>query len=127
MANEIPKHQIDTCVILEPDRTEDGRYCKRYLQKIDYNYKGSVSFPVISEIFLLFITTDSFNERYNFIEPILDMIKAKRIDFYAPKDIGDLLNKIKLADSRIKSTDREILACAAESKSDALITIEDFE
>ena len=111
-------------MILEPENTEDGRLCKRYLQKVNYNYAGILSFPVLSELFLIFASYENFNERYDFIEPLLSTIKARRIDFYSPKDIAELLSKIKIADNRIGSTDREILACAAEDNADALITID---
>ena len=120
----MPKHHIDTSVIVEPENTDEGRQCKRYLQKVNYNYKGVLPFPVLSELFLIFASSEDFNARYDFAEPLLGTIKARCIDFYSPKDIACILNKIRIADSRIGSTDREILACAVEDNADALITID---
>ena len=52
------------------------------------------------------------------------MIRVRSIQFYAPKDIGTLLNKIKSAENRIDQLDREILACASEDKAHSLITLD---
>lgn len=120
--NSVPKHHIDTSVIVEPERTDDGRYCKRYLQKINYNFEGTLSFPVLSELFLILASIEDFNERYDFLEPLLALIK--RLHFYAPKDIGNILNRITTVDSRIDDTDRFILACGSEDKASALITLD---
>ena len=48
----LPLHHIDTSVFLEPENTENGRYCKRYLQKVGYKYKGKLyhEFPASIEI-----------------------------------------------------------------------------
>lgn len=70
------------------------------------------------------MSTEDFNDRYDFAEPLLKLIKTKRIDFYSPKDTASLSNKIKLVDNRIGSADREILMCAAEDNADVLVTID---
>ncbi|MBI2578101.1 MAG: type II toxin-antitoxin system VapC family toxin [Candidatus Aenigmarchaeota archaeon] len=124
VSGQFPKHHIDTSVIIEPENTEDGRFCKRYLQKLNYNYTGILSFPVLSEIFVILNSLEDFNERYDFIEPLLAMVKSRNIEFYAPKDIGNLLNSIKSTEKRIGFVDSEIVACAAEDKADALITLD---
>ena len=124
MPENLPKHHIDTSVLIEPQRTEEGRQCKKYLQKLNYNYSGILSFPVLSELFLFMQAFEDFNDRYDFIEPILWEIKLRRITFYSPVDIGDILNKIKITDNRIDPLDREILASASEDKVHALITLD---
>lgn len=45
----LPLHHIDTSIILEPEITEDGRHCTKYLQRVGYNYRGVLSTPVLSE------------------------------------------------------------------------------
>ena len=124
MPENLPKHHIDTSVLIEPQKTEEGRQCKKYLQKLNYNYSGILSFPVLSELFLFMQSFEDFNDRYDFIEPILWAIKIRRITFYSPVDIGDILNKIKITDNRIDPLDREILASASENKVHALVTLD---
>jgi predicted nucleic acid-binding protein len=124
MPNNLPRHHIDTSVIIEPENTDDGRLCKRYLQKLNYNYSGVLSFPVLSELFLILQSLDDFNSRYDFLEPLLKTIKIRKIAFYCPRDIGNLLNEIKNNDRRIDNTDRQILACASEDKAVSLITLD---
>jgi len=121
----LPRHHVDTSVLVEPPNTEDGRFCTRYRQKLNYNYKGVLSFPVLSELFIIINSLENFNDRYDFLEPLLTLIKTKNVGFYAPKNIGNLLNEIKTADNRIAHTDREIMACASEDKSYALITLDE--
>lgn len=120
----MPKHHIDASVIVEPENTGDGRYCKRYLQKVNYNYAGTLSFPALSEIFMILASIEDFNDRYDFLEPILTIIKGKSIKFYSPRNIGKLLDKISSVENRIGHTDMEILACASEDKSNMLITLD---
>ena len=120
----LPKRHIDTSVIVEPESTKEGRQCKRYLQKLGYNYTGVLSFPVLSELFVILASIEDFNERYDFLESILATIKSRSIMFYSPKDISMLLREIKLAEARIGNTDQEILACVSEDKSYALVTLD---
>ncbi len=119
-----PKQHIDTSVLIEPENTEDGRFCKRYLQKVNYNYTGVLSFPVLSELFLIVQGLNDFNDRYDFLEPLLAMIKIRNMQLYAQVDIGTILNSIRIADNRISPIDREILACASEDAAQALVTLD---
>ena len=121
---DLPMHHIDTSIVVEPENTDDGRLCKRYLQKVNYNYKGTLSFPVLSELFAILASIEDFNGRYDFLESILATIKSRSIMFYSPKDTSRLLGEIKLAEARIGNADREILACASEDKSYALVTLD---
>ena len=77
-----PLHHIDTSVIIEPENTIEGKFCKKYLQKIGYNYRGALSFPCMSELFLIMNSFEDFNIRYDFLESLRAMIKARRISFY---------------------------------------------
>ncbi|MBI4170463.1 MAG: hypothetical protein HY514_02125 [Candidatus Aenigmarchaeota archaeon] len=49
----LPLHHIDTSVLLEPHTTENGRWCKKYLQRIGSKYRGVVSAPVLSELMIV--------------------------------------------------------------------------
>ena len=45
----LPPHHIDTSILLEPEKTEDGRDCRKYLQKVGYDYRGKLSLPVFAK------------------------------------------------------------------------------
>lgn len=78
----------------------------------------------MSELFVIFQSFENFNERYDFIEPLLTLIKVKCVEFYSPKDIGSRLNAIKATEGRIDNLDREILACASEDRAYVLVTLD---
>src|SRR3989338_6533260 len=90
----LPVHHINTDVILEPHDTDNGRACARYLQLVGYNYRGRLSFPVLSEIFLKFLLV-SMREKREIIVEIMDNLRKKRkIDYYSPRKIGRLMEEI---------------------------------
>ena len=120
----LPLHYIDTSIILEPEKGEDGRHCRRYLQLVGNKYRGVIPFPVLSELLLAITEMEKIRDRYDFLDILMDMISVKKIAFYAPKDIGKLLIKIKELDSRIEPTDREIVACGAEHNCDTIVTLD---
>ena len=124
LASNFLKHHIDTSVLVEPENTEDGRICKRYLQKINYNFYGVLSFPVLGELFMILSKFEDFNDRYDFIESVLATIRSRDIKFYAARNIGNLLNNIEAIDSRIDYTDMEIMACACEDACHSLVTLD---
>ena len=121
---KLPLHHIDTSVILEPPNTEDGRYCKRYLQRVGYNYKGKISFPSLSEIIISILSLDNYNDRQDTMETIFQLVKTRDIEFYAPKNIAKILLRIIELDKRIEPTDMEIVSCTIEDKADMLITLD---
>ena len=51
----LPLHHIDTDVILEPESTEAGRYCTRYVKRIGVMYRGKLAIPVLGELLLYII------------------------------------------------------------------------
>ncbi len=120
----LPLHHIDTSILLEPVNADDGRYCRRYLQRLGYNYRGKVSFPALSELMIVILELETFNKRYDLLETIVNLIKVRKIGFYSPLDVGKLLDKIKEVDRRIFPLDREIVACAIEDKAFALVTLD---
>ena len=118
-------HHIDTSIILEPKGTENGRYCRKYLHKVGYNYNGILSFPVLSELFSVVLLLQKYEERMTLFETINDIVKAREINFYSPKKIETIISKIKEIERRLDPLDTEILACAIENKASVLVTLDD--
>lgn len=48
----------------------------------------------------------------------------RKIEFYSPIDTCNIIEKIKKIDERIKSIDREIVACAVEDKAVVLVSLD---
>ena len=120
----LPLHHINTDVILEPHDTENGRACARYLQLVGYKYRGKLSFPVLSEIFLKFLLVGMREKREIIIE-IMDNLREKRkIDYYSPKRIGRLMEEISKIDKRLEPTDIQVIASAIEDGAINLVTID---
>ncbi|MBI4010057.1 MAG: hypothetical protein HY361_02595 [Candidatus Aenigmarchaeota archaeon] len=121
----LPLHHIDTSIIGEPSITEAGRQCRKYLNIVGYNYRGKFSLPALGEVLLRIIYQLKIaNERYIALDVITSWVENKKIGFYAPRDIGEILDKIKRIDNRVKGTDAQILACAAEDNAKALVTLD---
>lgn len=120
----LPLHHIDTSVILEPDNTEDGRYCRRYLQKVGYNYMGKLSFPVLSELFVTLLKFQNYSDKRDLFDTIDTIISVRKIVFYSPEDICGIVDKIKKIDTRIEKVDGEIVACSIEDKASTLVTLD---
>ena len=119
-----PLHHIDTAVIIEPEKTIDGRLCRKYLQKIDYNYRGAFSSPVLSELFMSMIMLKDSNKAHAFLAFLMDMKNARNIEFYTPIDIHIIATRIKEVDDRLDPTDIDIVACAIENKAANLVTLD---
>ena len=120
----LPLHHIDTSVILETRRTENGRYCRRYLQLVGYKYKGIVPFPALSEIFSVALTIEDYNRREDFLEVIYQLFKDAKIDTYVSKNMDRISLQIENIDSRIRGSDRWILASSIEANASALVTLD---
>lgn len=103
----LPLHHIDTSVILETEKTEDGRYCRKYLQLVGYKYRGILSFPVLSEMFSVIISLEDYNERQKLLEIVYELIRIRKIKFYSAKDIEEISLRIKEIDKRILGLDRK--------------------
>lgn len=121
--SSLPLHHIDTSIILETRRTENGMHCTRYLQKVGYKYHGILSLPVLSELFLSVLLLDSSSEKYNLMNTVLETIRIRKINFYSPKSIEETAIKIRQFDRRVGPLDAHIVACAIEDKAN-LITLD---
>ena len=121
----MPLHHIDTSVILElPEKTEDDKCCKRYMQKASYNFMGKISFPALSELFALTMGVKDSNKQHAFLDAFADLIDVRKLEFYAPENIYETAIKIKKLDTRLKTLDTDIIACAIEDKAVNLVTLD---
>lgn len=119
-----PLHHIDTSIIVESEKTIDGRFCRRYIQKLNYNYRGVFSSPVMGELLLTMIRFKEDTKRHTFLDVVSDIIYVRQIEFYTPINIHDVAARIKEIDTRLDPTDVDIVACAIENKADNLVTLD---
>lgn len=119
-----PLHHIDTSVILEPEKTENGRFCRRHLHRVGYKYRGNISFPVLSELFLVLVRIKDYRDKHGLFDFIDGTIATRKIGFHSPKSISGIVERIEELDSRITPVDREIVACAVEENASTLITLD---
>lgn len=117
-------HHIDTSVILEPKRTEDGYCCYKYTNLVGYKYFGKVSIFVLGELYLKALSFLDYSERKDFLE-VLDQFFRQRKVLVArvAKEIDELSLQVKQIDERIDTIDRLILANAA-AEGATLVTID---
>jgi len=120
----LPLHHIDTSVLIEPEKTEDGRYCRKYLQKISYNYRGILSFPVLSELFVKIEELDNDEDKLGVLRFITHLRKYKKIGFYSPKRVLDIMEELNSLDNRLEPIDANIIASAIENKAMNLVTLD---
>ena len=107
----LPLHHIDTSVLIEPEKTEDGKYCRKYLQLIGYKYKWVLSFPVLSEIL-------------GVLRFIAHLRKYKKVVFYSPKKVFAIAEELSSLDRRLQPVDMNIIATAIEHKAANLVTLD---
>lgn len=86
-SNSLPLHHIDTSIIIEMSNSIDGRKCKQYIQKLNYNYRGVFSFPVLSELFLSLLKLNSYDKKEAFLSIIYELKESNKINFYSPVSI----------------------------------------
>ncbi len=120
----LPLHHIDTSVILATEKTEDGRACKRYLQKVGYNFRGKLSLPVLGELFLVLSRIGDYESRLEMFDNIERTIDVRKIEFYMPKSISSVLEDIRRVDERMDPVDSEIVACATEDNAVIFVTLD---
>lgn len=118
------KHHIDTSIIVESEKTNDGKICQKYLNKECDYIQGVVSLPTLGELFLIVLRMEN-EKMHTFQETIIHIVRFHKIAFYSPtKNITKIQERITQLDHRIDSIDREIIACAIEDKADCLVTLD---
>lgn len=119
-----PVHHTDTSVIMESDKTIDGRACVKYMQKVGYNYYGKFSLPMLGELMMSFFLIKDSEKRHTFLDILTTRKAANKIDIYTPFDIHEIAKRIREIDMRLEPTDIEIIACAIEDGANNLITLD---
>lgn len=120
----LPLHHINSDVILEPENTEEGRDCKRYLERVGKKYRGVISLPVLGEILMDILSLETVREKYIALDLVDSIIAERKITYYTQKNIGKSLLKVKELDTRIDPTDAEIFACSVEDGAKILVTLD---
>lgn len=121
---KLPLHHIDTSIILGSSNFEEERVRDKYIQKLAYNYRGKLSFPVLSELFVKFLSLETIEERDVFRQFMDHLLVRREIEFYSPKRIGKIMEELHDMDKRLEPTDIQIVACAIEDKADVLVTLD---
>ena len=67
----LPLHHIDTSVVIETEKTEDGRYCRKYFQLLGYKYMAKFSSITMGELFMTMLESKEPDARLSFLS-ILD-------------------------------------------------------
>ena len=117
-------HHIDTSVIIETDKTPDGRCCRKYLQLTGYKYLGKFSSITMSELFMTLFEFNETEDRLSFIRFLEYLRNRRKVDFYTPQRIGRLLEEIAELDTRLEPHDIMIIACAIEDGASRLVTLD---
>lgn len=120
----LPLHHIDASVLIEPEKTEDGRYCRGYLQLVGYKYRGVLSFPVLSELFVRVIGLEDDEDKLGAIRFITHLRKYKKVAFYSPKRIAAVMEELGSLDRRLQPIDTNIVASSIEHNAINLVTLD---
>ena len=100
------KHHIDTSIILESEKTKDGRFCQRYLNKVRDYIHGIVSLPTLGELLLTIIRIEDLYKMRSFQDTVTHIIHFHKISFYTPtKNIIKIQERITELDRRIDTID----------------------
>ena len=109
---------------MENERTEDGRDCSRYLNKVKFEKCGVFSLPVLGELMMTLVDITDYNKRMNLQELIVHLRSIHGIQIFVPKDTTKILSKIREIDTRLDHIDSEMVACAVEDGAKYLITLD---
>ena len=109
---------------MELEKTVDGRFCRRYIHKLNYSYRGIISSPVLSELTIAMLLLRDENKRHAFLDVLLNLVNIRKVGFYTPVSIHEISKKIKEIDQRLSPTDIDIVACAIEDKAVNLVTLD---
>lgn len=122
---KLPLAHIDTSIILESQKTEDGYQCKKLLNMIGMKYRGKLSLVALGELFLDIMSLEDYSERQDAVEFIFGLIREKKIEYGTITNALDKASvKINNIDSRLEQADRLILASASEDRADYLVTLD---
>ncbi|MBI4162304.1 MAG: hypothetical protein HY513_01365 [Candidatus Aenigmarchaeota archaeon] len=67
---KLPLLHLDTSILLESERTEDGYYCKKLLNVVGTKHRGKISLIALGELFLYILGLDNYSDRHDALELI---------------------------------------------------------
>lgn len=120
----LPLHHVDSSIVLEPENTEDGKYCTKYFNLVGYKYRGKFCIPVLGEILLAISFIKEETKQYDVLDVFLKLIKERKIEFVSVENVEEHMAKIKELDKRIEPIDRFNLACAISDKAKVFLTLD---
>ena len=124
LLDALPLHHIDTSILMEPVTTEDGRACRKYLQRVGQKYRGQLSLPVLGELMLALLKPISYNDRHDFIEWLIHTKRVRKIAEFVPARLAPGIAAVQRIDKRLDPTDCQIVACASEAQARVLVTLD---
>jgi len=123
----LPLHHIDTCIILEVlFEGDDYESCKNYLNRVGYNYRGTLSIPVLGEIFMGLISKlENETDKENAFRIANMLIDKRKMDFSSPQfKTYSIIDKIKSSESRVEPMDALNLAAAISDGANVFVTFD---
>lgn len=121
----LPLHHIDSSIELEPENTQDGRYCTKYFNRVGEKYRGRFCIPALGEMLLAISFITDKTKQYDTLDVFLRLIKERKIGFASVENVEGYITKIKEIDKRIEPMDALILACAVADGADKLVTLDE--
>ncbi len=122
--NSKPLHHVDTSIVIESEKTVYGRFCAKYLQKLGYNYHSKFSLPTLGELLMYLLLVKDSDKQHVFLDFLVSLKTTRKIGIYTPVEIRDIARKIKETDTRLDSTDVDMVACAVEDGANNLVTLD---
>lgn len=120
----LPIHHIDTSVVIENPRTENGFYCKKYLNLVGLKFRGRFSIPMLGEYLLFALSLKSYSDQIDALEIVEGLVRKNRIEFSTTKNIDKIANEIAELDKRLETTDRLIVASVIVDNASKLVTLD---
>lgn len=122
---KLPLIHLDTSILLESEKTEDGYYCKKLLNILGTKYRSGLSLVALGELYLDILGLENYSEREDAVEFVHNLLKRKKIEYgIITKATDKVATKIEGIDSRIDQADRLLLACASEDGADYFVTLD---
>ena len=123
----LPLHHIDACIFLEVLLGgDDYESCKNYLNRVGYNYRGTLSIPVLGEVFMGLISkleAETDKEKAFSIANML--IDNRKIDFSSPQfKTYSVIDKIKSIETGVEPMDALNLAAAISDCAKVFVTFD---
>lgn len=125
---KLPLHFFDTCTLVEALKdTKTGVQCSEYLNRIGYNYRGTLCLTVIGEFFLTtFRDVKEKTAKELGFEFIDRFIKNRSANFSSLKyDSLHIIDRIKELDRSIEDSDAMHIANCIQDNGAVFVTIDE--